>query len=142
MENNKNLQILTEVAIFKVRLIDHLINGKSISKAAELAGVSRQTVYNWKRDPEFLNVLRARFFEEQESRAAKQAERLNQAWEVVDRARQGELIPEEKIALAAAQFTIRALEKTSPGIKIEHIIHQLDGMTPIDKDEVETNAPS
>jgi transposase len=124
--DNKNVQILTEISVSKARLIDSLIEGKSISKAAELAVISRQTVYNWKKDPEFINILRVRFAEEEESRAAKRAERLNAAWAIVDRAARGDLIPEEKISLAAAQFTIRTLEKTSSETKIENVIHRLD----------------
>lgn len=43
----------------QTRAIEALVAGKSITEAAEYAGVSRRTVHRWQQDPTFQRSLRA-----------------------------------------------------------------------------------
>lgn len=126
--------MFTEIDVCKLRLIDYLIEGKSISKSAELAGISRQTVYNWLKDPDIMNSLRTRFSEEEEKRQMVRDDHLKAAWSIVARAVRGDLLPEEKISLSAAQFTIRVLGKSNTSPEIERIIHAVDVFVQAEED--------
>lgn len=96
---NKNGQIFTEIEPLKKQLIDSLVEGKCVSAAARLAGISRTTVYNWLRDPEFTRELRAQFAEEEEKRLTARNDCLKKAWGVINQAMGGVLSPEDKTAL-------------------------------------------
>lgn len=70
MARNKiqqNSTLLKELSPAQVKVIQGLAIGENVTDAAIMAGVDRGTVYNWKRDPLFVEELNRTRAESRES---------------------------------------------------------------------------
>jgi aminoglycoside phosphotransferase len=94
-----------QLSIEQENAIEHLLQGQSDKAAAEAAGVSRQTVWEWrKRDPLFIAELNRQRFEMWQEARERLKSLANRALDVVELQLDSD---DPKAALAASKYILQ-----------------------------------